>query len=156
MLHSGVADNPPGPPRRWWGFPLLRAMRADYLGFVARLQREHGDITFMHVGGERVYDVFSPELVRTVLVDHAEHLVRWERATEVFAQVFGQSVLVTEGSTWQRQRRMLMPAFTPRRVAGYAALMVDAARLALDTAVPSDRYGAGRPGPCVPFARAER
>jgi cytochrome P450 len=36
---------------------------------------------------------------------------------------------------------MLMPAFTPKRVAGYAQLMTDAARRALDAAVPA---GQGR------------
>lgn len=61
---------------------------------------------------------------------------------EVFEEVFGQSVLVTEGATWQRQRRMLMPAFTPKRVAGYAQLMTDAARSALDAAVPPSQSGA--------------
>ena len=29
---------------------------------------------------------------------------------------------MTEGATWQRQRRMLMPAFAPKRMAGYAGL----------------------------------
>jgi cytochrome P450 len=50
----------------------------------------------------------------------------------------GQSVLVTEGATWQRQRRMLMQAFTPRRVAGYAALMTEAAAVGLDRVAEGD------------------
>jgi cytochrome P450 len=128
---------PPGPAPRWWGLPLLRAMRADYLGFTSNLQRRHGDISFMRLGAERAYDLFTPDLVRAALVDGAEHLVRWERGIEVFEQVFGQSVLVTEGATWQRQRRMLQAAFTPRRVAGYAALMTEAAGQALDAALPA-------------------
>lgn len=132
---------PPGPVHRWWGLPLLRAMRTDYLGFTANLQRQHGDISFMRLGAERAYDLFTPDLVRAALVDQAEHLVRWQRGIEVFEQVFGQSVLVTEGDTWQRQRRMLQAGFTPRRVAGYAALMVEAARHALDAALPA---GAGQ------------
>jgi cytochrome P450 len=40
--------------------------------------------------------------------------------------------MVSEGETWQRQHRMLRPGFAPRRVAGYAALMTDAAAAALD------------------------
>lgn len=128
---------PPGPQRRWWGLPLLRAMKADYLGFTGGLHREHGDITFMHIGAEHAYDLFTPELVREALVDNADALVRWQRGIEIFEQVFGQSVLVTEGATWQRQRRMLQPAFSPKRVAGYAALMRDAAVDALDQAVPT-------------------
>ena len=91
----------------------------------------------MRIGNEDAWDLLSPDLVREALVTHADHLIRWERGIAVFEQVFGQSVLVTEGGNWQRQRRMLMPAFTPKRVAGYAQLMTDAARSALDAAVPA-------------------
>ncbi|WP_225884202.1 cytochrome P450, partial [Rhizobium phaseoli] len=82
-----------------------------------------GDLVGQRILAERGVDVFDPELLREVMVEHADALVRWERGPEVFAELMGQSVLVTEGATWQRQRRMLMQAFTPRRVAGYAALM---------------------------------
>ena len=132
---------PPGPPYRWWGLPLLRAMQRDYLGFTAGLQRDHGDIVGMRLLHIHSIDLFTPEAVREVLVDQAAHLVRWERGVEVFEQVFGQSVLTTEGALWQRQRRMLQPAFTPRRVAGHARLMVEAIRPALAQALP-----AGPPG----------
>ncbi|MED5620214.1 cytochrome P450 [Ideonella sp. BN130291] len=127
---------PPGPPTPWWGLPLLREMRRDYIGFVTALQQRYGDVSFMRLGPEPAYDVFDPALVRQALVDQADHLIRWERGIQIFEQAFGQSVLVTEGSTWQRQRRMLMPGFTPRRVQGYATLMTAAARNTLDAAVP--------------------
>lgn len=127
----------PGPPRRWWGLPLLAAMRRDYLGFCGGLQRAHGDLVRFSVGREHAVEVFHPELLREALVDHADALIRWERGPEVFAELTGRNVLVTEGETWQRQRRMLMPAFTPRRVAGYAALMADAAAAGLEAAVPA-------------------
>ena len=132
---------PSGPCSPWWGLPLLRDMRADYLGFVTRLHQQHGDLTRMRLGYEDAWDLMHPDLVREALITHADQLIRWERGMEVFEQVFGQSVLVTEGATWLRQRRMLMPAFTPKRVAGYAQLMTDAARRALDAAVPA---GQGR------------
>ena len=131
-----TGELPPGPRMRWWGLPFLREMRADYLGFVERLHRDHGDVTLLRLGQEQGIDVFDPGLARQVLIDHADHLVRWERGIEVFEQLFGQSVLVTEGATWQRQRRMLQPAFAPARVAGYAELMREAALEALDAAVP--------------------
>lgn len=127
---------PPGPPTPWWGLGCMRAMRADYPGFLTRLQREHGDLTYMKLVHEQAYDLFDPALIRQVLVDQHEQLVRWERGPEVFAELVGQNVLVTEGATWQRQRRMLQPGFAPRRVAGYGRLMVAAARQALDAAVP--------------------
>jgi cytochrome P450 len=114
-------------------------MRRDYLGFVTKLQRMHGDISYMRLGNEHAWDLMSPDLAREALVTHADALIRWERGIEVFAQVFGQSVLVTEGATWQRQRRMLMAAFTPKQVAGYAELMTAAAQDAFDTLVPDNQ-----------------
>ncbi|WP_235533619.1 MULTISPECIES: cytochrome P450 [unclassified Roseateles] len=120
----------PGHPTRWWGLPVLAAMRRDYLAVISA-QRPLGDLVRQQILGERSVDVFDPELLRAAMVDHADALIRWQRGPEVFAQLMGQSVLVTEGATWQRQRRMLMQAFTPRRVAGYAALMTEAATAAL-------------------------
>jgi cytochrome P450 len=113
-------------------------MQHDYLGFVTSLQRQYGDISYMRIVSEKAYDLLSPELVREALVDNAQHLIRWERGIAVFEQVFGRSVLVTEGAVWQRQRRMLMPAFSPKRVAGYATLMREAASVALNAALPED------------------
>ncbi len=126
----------PGPATRWWGLPLLGEMRRDYLGFCTRLKQRHGDLVRLHIVREFGVEVFHPDLLREALVENADALIRWERGPEVFAELTGQNVLVTEGATWQRQRRMLMPAFTPKKVAGYAALMTDAARTGLDAAVP--------------------
>ncbi len=126
----------PGPARRWWGLPHLAAMKRDYLGFCSRLHHDHGDLARLAILHERSVELMHPELVREVMVDQADALKRWGRGPEVFSQLMGQSVLVTEGAVWQRQRRTLMQAFTPRRVAGYAALMVDTARSALDAALP--------------------
>lgn len=115
---------------------MLRRLAQDYLGVVVALRQAHGDLTFMRLGWERAYDVFDPALVRAALVDQASHLIRWERGIEVFAQSFGQSVLVSEAATWQRQRRMLTPGFSPRQVQACARLMTAAAGEALDAAIP--------------------
>ena len=121
-----------------WGLSLLRTMRADYLGYVTRLQNQHPDIAQVQILNEHIVHVFHPDWVRQVLVDQADALIRWERATEVFSISMGQSVLVTEGATWQRQRRMLQPGFTPKRVAGYASLMTSATHDALSALAQRD------------------
>lgn len=136
-LPRPAGQRPPGPRSPWLGLPLLGAMRRDYLGFLGGLKHSHGDIVHSRILHYQSIDLFTPDLAREALVDNADHLVRWERGVEVFAQSFGQSVLTTEGATWQRQRRMLMPAFTPKRVAGYAELMREAARSVLEGAVPA-------------------
>lgn len=141
-MRTVAVVTPPGPRTPWWGLPLLSRMSHDYLGFVSELQQRWGDVTFMRLGPEQAWDVFDPALVRQALVEQADHLIRWERGIQVFEQIFGQSVLVTEGETWRRQRRMLMPGFTPRRVHGYAELMTAAARSVLDGAVQPTRHEA--------------
>ncbi len=123
---------PPGPSTAFFGFPLLRRMRHDYLGHAEHLHATYGDAVYARIGPERTFEFFHPDWVREVLVDHARSFIRWERGTRVFAEVHGQSVLVTEGATWQRQRRMLQPGFGPKRMAAYAQLMVAAAGEALD------------------------
>lgn len=133
------SGRPPGPPSRCFGLHLLAALRRDYLGFTEPLHVEYGDVTYMRLIFERAYDVFSPELVRELLVTNADGIVRWERGLEVFEQLMGQSVLVTEGEHWLRQRCMLQPGFSPRRVAGYASMMSAATLKCLDAALPPGR-----------------
>jgi cytochrome P450 len=127
----------PGPSTRWWGLPALAAMRRDYLGAITARQR-FGDLVRQQILTESIVDVFDPELLRQVMVDHADALIRWERGPEVFSYGLGQSVLVTEGGVWQRQRRMLMQAFTPKRVAGCVAQMVGATTLGLTSLRPGE------------------
>lgn len=128
----------PGPTTRWWGLPALVAMRKDYLGAIAA-QQIFGDLVRQQISNERTVDVFDPELLRQIMVDHADALIRWERGPEVFAYALGQSVLVTEGQTWHRQRRILMQAFTTKRVTGYTAHMVEATTLGLMSVQPVDQ-----------------
>jgi cytochrome P450 len=127
----------PGPRDRFWGFPLLGAMKRDYLGFTTGLQRQYGDLVAMRIAFDRSVDVFAPDAVREVLVDNAAKLVRWERGIEVFEGLLGRGVLVSEGAAWQRQRRMLQPAFTPRRVAAQAGLMVEAIAATFERELPA-------------------
>ncbi|QPF71980.1 cytochrome P450 [Roseateles sp. DAIF2] len=122
---------PPGPRQRWLGLPELGAMRRDYLGFMSALRRRHGDIVHMRLVGYRDYSFFHPEQVRELLLAAHERLIRWERGTEVFASAHGRSVLVAEGAAWQRQRRLLQPAFAPRQVEAFAPRMAEAAEAAL-------------------------
>lgn len=107
-------------------------MFKDYPGFHRQLQRDHGDAVWFRVGPYRDYVFFHPELIREVLVSKARSFVRWERGMRVFAKAHGQSVLITEGAVWQRQRRMLQPVFAPRRFDGYARQIGAASARALD------------------------
>ena len=50
----------------------MHALRKDPLGLLVRLAGEFGDVGQFHYGPRRVYLFNSPELVRSVLVEHAD------------------------------------------------------------------------------------
>jgi cytochrome P450 len=122
---------PPGPTSKVFGFDLFQQTKVDYLGHVEGLKAQFGDVVMCQVVHEKIVDIHHPELIRELLVDNADALIRWERGIEVFAKIHGQSVLITEGETWKRQRRMLQPGFSIKRMAGYCALMGKATEKAL-------------------------
>jgi cytochrome P450 len=128
---------PPGPKDGFFGLRLAAHMAEDYTGFLQRQHQHYGDAVYMRFGLLRDYGFSHPDLIREVLVEKAKSFVRWERGMQVFARAHGQSVLITEGAVWQRQRRMLQPGFGPKRFDGYARQMVAAAAAALD-ALPAD------------------
>lgn len=131
-------QRPPGPRSRFFGLQLARHMFRDYVGFHQWLHREYGDAVYMQLGPMRDYCFAHPDLVREALVEKGKSFIRWEYGMEVFARAHGQSVLITEGAVWQRQRRMLQPVFGPKRFDGYAR-QVDAGSSAALDAWPLDQ-----------------
>ncbi|MBI1890515.1 MAG: cytochrome P450 [Burkholderiales bacterium] len=117
---------PPGPIAFWFGFPILGELLKDALGTVQRFHEQYGDVVYFQIANETFYYLFSPELIREALLDHADDFIRHQRTIDVFTQVYGANVLTTEGDAWKRQRRILMPGFLPKKVAGYLDLMVAA------------------------------
>jgi cytochrome P450 len=129
---SMAAQRPPGPSSSFFGIPLARRMFQDYVGFHQWLHREHGDAVFMQLGRMHDYCFAHPDLVREALVEKGKSFIRWKYGMEVFSRAHGQSVLITEGTVWQRQRRMLQPVFGPKRFDGYAREVVAGSAAALD------------------------
>lgn len=117
---------PPGPPTRWFGFSRIGEIQRDVLGFYQRLQRDYGDSVFMQIGPYRDYSFFHPDQIHEVLIEKAKAFVRFERPLQVLRQWNGDGVLITEGETWLRHRRILQPAFHVRRFEAYARAVVEA------------------------------
>lgn len=136
---TGKPQLPPGSTSFADGMAWMRDTARDYVGTMSRLKKQHGDIVMLQVFHERVCLVFSPELIRQVLVDNASHLIRHERLIDAISRIHGGSIMVSEGEDWQRQHRLLRPGFSPKRVAGYASLMVNAIGQALDSLQAPDK-----------------
>lgn len=111
----------------WFGLSLLRAVREDPLGLAQRLHSEQGDMAWLKILSTTVCYVFNPETVRQVLVEHQHDFAKEERVLDIFQSVHGANVISTDGPVWERQRRILSPAFAPKRMQGYVELMIAAA-----------------------------
>lgn len=79
----------------------------------------------------RSYLVNDPVLVREVLHDAPEDFPKSDRIAEGLRPLLGESVFLTNGATWARQRRIIDPAFERGRVRESFAAMQDAARNAV-------------------------
>ncbi|NNE81894.1 MAG: cytochrome P450, partial [Silicimonas sp.] len=121
---------PPKPAAREGRVSLFcywRLFRQDILSAQpARLYR--AKMAEFRAPGLKSYLVNELPLVRTVLVDRASDFPKSDRVTRGLRPLLGQSVFVTNGSDWARQRRIIDPAFEGGRVKDSFPAMLKAAR----------------------------
>lgn len=133
---------PPGPTDGMLGMRTMAWMKADVLGAYAQLHRDYGDAVSFRTGPYRLFLFYHPDQVRELLVTKAKSFVRLPRVMKTFSQWNGNSILIVEGEDWVRQRRLVQPAFHPRRLAEYGRTMTAAAQRMVDSWGPTiDRQG---------------
>ena len=123
---------PPKPPARADKVSLLtylRLFRADILSAQpARLYRAwmaEFRTLFFHS-----FLINDPALIARVLTDEPEFFPKSNRIREGLAPLLGNSVFVTNGDVWKRQRRIIDPAFEGGRLRLTFPAMLAAARAA--------------------------
>lgn len=126
------ADRPPGPK----GLPLLGSLIAlgrDPIGFFTDCSRRYGGIVSFNSGGWPSLLINDPDIIEDILVDRPKTFAKarffWRNVTAIF----GKGLLTSEGDFWQRQRRLIAPAFSTARLASYGEVMVALTRRMLDT-----------------------
>jgi cytochrome P450 len=127
---------PPGPPPREGVLDHARYFAGflfDPIGFVARRFERYGDIYYAPSGGTGLYVLRHPDHLREVLVTRASSFKKTHSAFARLSGILGEGLLTTDGDTWKRQRRMVNPAFSQARLAGYSGVMVDEAQRTIDT-----------------------
>ena len=124
---------PPKPPSRpdkvsLWRYAKL--FRQDILSAQpARLYRAW--MAAFKTPFFRSYLINQPELVKTVLKDRPDDFPKSDRIGEGLRPLLGNSVFLTNGETWKRQRRIIDPAFEGGRLRATFPAMWDAAEAAV-------------------------
>ena len=116
--HAGPAPLPPKPPARadrvsLWRY--MRMFRRDILSAQpARLYRAW--MAEFRTPFFRSFLCNDPRLVRLVLQERPDDFPKSNRIREGLAPLLGESVFVTNGEQWKRQRRIIDPAFEGGRL----------------------------------------
>ncbi|HEY9741404.1 MAG TPA: cytochrome P450 [Coleofasciculaceae cyanobacterium] len=121
---------PPGPKGRFL-IGHLPEINRDPLHYTLQCVREYGDVVGWQFGPFPAITVNHPDLVEQVLVTQVRNFVK----SSVYRRglrILGNGLLTSEGEFWQRQRRLVQPAFHQERIAAYAQVMVAYANQLLD------------------------
>jgi cytochrome P450 len=122
------------------GLPLvgnLLAFRKDRLALHDRAARL-GPIARISLGHIPVYIVTCGELAHDVLVEHDASFQK-SAGIQFLRPLLGDGLLTAEGALHRRHRKLLAPAFAPRRLASYGEAMVGETREQIARWSPGDR-----------------
>src|SRR4051794_2085960 len=118
-------------PRGHWLLGALPRLRTDMLGFFEQCFREHGDAAYFRVANRRSMLLSHPDDIERVLVTENRRFIK-NYALIFLRPLLGNGLLLNEGESWLRQRRLIQPAFSKQRVESYAPAMADCTQRLLD------------------------
>jgi cytochrome P450 len=135
MTHAHL---PPGPRHATVpGGALLDHMR-DPLGFLQRVARDYGDLTYFRVGFDHVALFNHPQLIEEALVHRADEFEPAQVMVEA-RRVIGEVLLTAEGELHRKQRRLLQHAFMRDRIRQYTPEIIRHAERTRDRWLPGER-----------------
>lgn len=103
---------PPGPSAGLTGWGLLAQLSRDLFGTLERWRDTYGDVVHLRIWPEHQIVVTDPALLRELLVEQHDALIRWQRGMQVFGRLYGHSVFIAEGQVWRDKRLALAPGFS--------------------------------------------
>ncbi|MEO5619709.1 MAG: cytochrome P450 [Cypionkella sp.] len=125
-----IAPKPPSRPDKVSLLQYLRLFRADILSAQpARLYRAW--MAEFKTPFFRSYMCNDPALVNRVLVERPDDFPKSNRIREGLNPLLGNSVFVTNGEVWKRQRRIIDPAFEGGRLRDTFPAMLAAGQAAV-------------------------
>lgn len=111
---------PGGLPLAGHALDLLRRP----LEFLAEV-RDLGPVVRFRLGPKDAYLVTTPDAVREVLITQLSAFGKGGALIDTAREVVGNGIGTSDGAEHRRNRKMALPAFHHRRIAGYTATMAD-------------------------------
>ena len=118
-----MSVTPPGPI----GDPVFgngRQYADDPFSFMRACADSYGDIVRFDLGPRETYLLTNPADVERVLVSDADRYRKPQFGDDAMDTLLGNGLLMSEGETWQRQRKLASPSFHNRRIGALGGTMV--------------------------------
>ena len=97
-------DVPPGPRPSLFRSLVYRPGR-NPLAFFADLAHTYGDLAHVRLGGEQLYLVSDPHVIKDILTTHHQNFTKG-RGLQRAKRLLGEGLLTSEGAVHLRQRRL--------------------------------------------------
>lgn len=94
-----------------WG--NVTEFRSDLLGFLEACRKDQGIVAGFRLGHRRLVMVSDPELIGQVLVSQNKSFKK-HFAARLLKPFLGNGLLLNEGDSWLKQRKLIQPAFSQR------------------------------------------
>lgn len=112
----------PGPRGHFLTGSLPEVQR-DRLAFLLGLRQNYGDIVRLRLGPADAVMLYHPDGVQHVLQDNHSNYSKETRAFASLKPLLGNGLLVSNGSFWLRQRRLMQPAFHRQQINAFSELI---------------------------------
>ena len=117
-----TTDNTTTLPAARLGWGQAQEMSLDRIGWMIRSAAEQG-VSHYKVLWFDIFYIAQPDVVRELIVKRPHLLHRDPFTTNVLRRIMGNGVFIAEDEAWQRQRKLVAPAFHAMRIRAYAETM---------------------------------
>jgi len=117
-VHLIVNTSPPGPT----GEPIFGSSRqysSDPLRFITGVERAYNGIAAFEMGPMETYMITSPSVIDRILVGESEQFPKPDFQRDTLGELLGDGLLLSDGETWESQRKLASPAFAMSRLASF-------------------------------------
>jgi cytochrome P450 len=116
---------PPG-PRGLIQVHSAHWLQRDPLGFLQTLARDYGDVVRFRFYLYPIYLINHPDAIKRVLQDNHCNYNKDVIDYRLLRRLGGNGLIVNDGASWLRQRRLMQPAFHRQRIEAVGTLMTTA------------------------------
>lgn len=105
------------------GLDALYYINHDALNYYQKLKLEHGDAIKVRLGPYRCWFLYHPDHIEQVCSKQADSFIRFKKIMKILKQWNGNSLIVSEGKSWNDRRRKILPSLAQIRMPDYFFLV---------------------------------